>query len=61
MRNLEKRLALHKAFWDGAVTVSYTHLLCELLNRRGLYLCTSAGSREEADALIQNTYEWSRK
>lgn len=35
--------------------------LCELLNSRGLYLCTSAGSREEADALIQNTYEWSRK
>ena len=34
--------------------------LCELLGGKGLFLCTSADSREEADALIRATRDWCR-
>ena len=35
--------------------------LCETLPRRGLYICTWADSREDADSIIRNISEWSKK
>jgi hypothetical protein len=35
--------------------------LCKALPSRGLYICSYADSREEADRIIQNTYLWSKK
>jgi 5-methyltetrahydrofolate--homocysteine methyltransferase len=35
--------------------------LCKALPSKGLYLCTFAGGKEDADRLIANTYKWSRK
>jgi hypothetical protein len=35
--------------------------LCESLPSKGLYLCSYAGSRREADIMIENTYKWCKK
>jgi hypothetical protein len=35
--------------------------LCEELPSKGLYLCTYADSKREADLLIENTYKWCGK
>jgi hypothetical protein len=35
--------------------------LCEALPSKGLYLCTWADSREDANAMIANVYRWSKK
>jgi hypothetical protein len=35
--------------------------LCEELPSKGLYLCTYANSREEADTIINKSYQWSKK
>ena len=35
--------------------------LCELLPSKGLFLCTWANSREEADDMLKNMYDWSKK
>ncbi|MDR1179400.1 MAG: hypothetical protein LBK44_02750 [Spirochaetales bacterium] len=34
--------------------------LCRELHSKGLFLCTFANSRREADLLIENTYKWSK-
>ena len=36
-------------------------ILCETLPSKGLFLCTYAESKEAADSLIKQTYQWSRK
>jgi hypothetical protein len=35
--------------------------LCESLPGKGLYICTFADSRADADRMVQNAYRWSRK
>lgn len=35
--------------------------LCRLLPSKGLFLCTFAESRAQADRMIENMYRWSRK
>jgi 5-methyltetrahydrofolate--homocysteine methyltransferase len=35
--------------------------LCEALPSRGLYLCSFADSRRDADIMIENTYKWCKK
>ncbi|MFP3091158.1 hypothetical protein LQZ21_12615 [Treponema sp. TIM-1] len=35
--------------------------LCESLPSKGLYICTFADSRADADRMVQNTYRWSKK
>jgi hypothetical protein len=35
--------------------------LCRALPSQGLYLCTYADSREEADRMIKNSYRWCKK